>query len=89
MDTLLLSRIQFALTIGFHYIYPPMGMYPNMIYSQPNPEHSLTIYNGSSSARTLKIMLIIAISGVPLVLAYTASIYWIFRGKVRLDSTSY
>jgi len=66
-----------------------LGMYPNMIYSQPNPEHSLTIYNGASSVRTLKIMLIIAITGVPLVLAYTASIYWVFRGKVKLDATSY
>jgi cytochrome d ubiquinol oxidase subunit II len=34
-------------------------------------------------------MLIIAAVGVPLVLAYTASIYWVFRGKVRLDRFSY
>jgi len=26
MDTLLLSRLQFALTIGFHYIFPPMSI---------------------------------------------------------------
>jgi cytochrome bd ubiquinol oxidase subunit I len=26
MDTLLLSRIQFAVTIGFHYIYPPLSI---------------------------------------------------------------
>ena len=34
-------------------------------------------------------MLIIAIIGMPFVLAYTVSIYWIFRGKVKLDSASY
>jgi cytochrome d ubiquinol oxidase subunit II len=34
-------------------------------------------------------MLIIAGIGVPVVLAYTVSIYWIFRGKVRLDRMSY
>jgi cytochrome d ubiquinol oxidase subunit II len=34
-------------------------------------------------------MLTIAALGVPLVLAYTASIYWIFRGKVKLDEASY
>ena len=28
-------------------------------------------------------MLTIALTGVPVVLAYTASIYWIFRGKVK------
>ena len=39
--------------------------------------------------KTLQIMLIIAGLGVPLVLAYTASIYWIFRGKVKLDASSY
>jgi cytochrome d ubiquinol oxidase subunit II len=26
---------------------------------------------------------------VPIVLAYTVSIYWIFRGKVKLDKMSY
>lgn len=43
----------------------------------------------ASSALTLKIMAIIAAMGVPVVLAYTASIYWIFRSKVTLDSDSY
>jgi cytochrome d ubiquinol oxidase subunit II len=27
--------------------------------------------------------------GIPFVLAYTVGIYWVFRGKVRLDSMSY
>ena len=34
-------------------------------------------------------MLIIAAIGMPLVITYTSSIYWIFRGKVKLDETSY
>jgi cytochrome d ubiquinol oxidase subunit II len=34
-------------------------------------------------------MLIIAILGMPCVVAYTASIYWIFRGKVKIDNFSY
>lgn len=34
-------------------------------------------------------MLIVAAIGVPLVLAYTATIYFIFRGKVKLDPMSY
>ncbi len=66
-----------------------IGMYPYMIYSQPMPENSLTIYNAASSQATLKIMLIIALIGMPMVLAYTISIYWIFRGKVKLEKTSY
>ncbi len=66
-----------------------LEMFPNLIWSNPNPAHSLTIYNAASSPKTLGIMLIIAVTGVPAVLAYTASIYWIFRGKVRLDRMSY
>ncbi len=66
-----------------------IGMFPNMIFSNPVAENSLNIYNAASSAKTLKIMLIIATLGVPAVLAYTISIYWIFRGKVKLDSSSY
>ena len=49
---------------------------------------SLTIYNAASSPKTLTIMLIIALIGMPFVLAYTAVIYWTFRGKVRLDETT-
>ena len=66
-----------------------IGMFPNMIFSNPNPANSLNIYNAASSQKTLRIMLIIAALGVPAVLAYTASIYWIFRGKVKIDSSSY
>jgi cytochrome d ubiquinol oxidase subunit II len=66
-----------------------LGVYPNMVLSNPNPEHSLTIWNAASSPKTLKIMLIMALVGMPMVIAYTISIYWIFRGKVKLDSRSY
>jgi len=66
-----------------------LGVFPNMVISNPNPEYSLNIYNSASSQKTLSIMLMIAALGVPLVLAYTFSIYWIFRGKVRLDKMSY
>jgi cytochrome d ubiquinol oxidase subunit II len=66
-----------------------IGAYPNLVYSLPHPEHSLTAFNAASSPKTLAIMLTIALIGLPVVLAYTVSIYWIFRGKVRLDKMSY
>ena len=66
-----------------------IGMYPEMVHSEPLTANSLTIYNAASSSKTLGIMLILAAVGMPLVLAYTASIYWIFRGKVKLDESSY
>lgn len=66
-----------------------IGIFPNIVYSNPNPEYSLTIYNAASSEKTLTIMLIIALIGIPFVFAYTISIYWIFRGKVKIDEMSY
>jgi cytochrome bd ubiquinol oxidase subunit II len=66
-----------------------MGMFPNLVTSIPEIQNSLNIYNAASSAKTLSIMLRIAFIGMPLVIAYTISIYWVFRGKVRLDSSSY
>ncbi|HOX57785.1 MAG TPA: cytochrome d ubiquinol oxidase subunit II [Candidatus Paceibacterota bacterium] len=66
-----------------------LEMYPNLVLSNPEQANSLTIYNAASSPKTLSIMLTIAAIGLPVVLAYTVSIYWIFRGKVRLDRMSY
>ena len=65
------------------------AIFPNMIPSSLNPEWSLTIYNSASSVKTLKIMRLIAFIGMPFVLAYTAAIYWVFRGKVKLGHFSY
>ena len=66
-----------------------LEMYPNLVLSNPVPAHSLSIRNAASSEKTLGIMLTIALIGVPVVVAYTVSIYWIFRGKVKLDRMSY
>jgi cytochrome d ubiquinol oxidase subunit II len=67
-----------------------IGTYPNVVRALNDPEHSsLTIYNAASSLKTLEILLLIAIIGVPLVISYTIAVYWIFRGKVRLESSSY
>ena len=66
-----------------------IGLYPDLVRSAGDPALSLDIHNAASSTRTLKTMLVIAIVGVPFVVACTVSIYWIFRGKVKLDGMSY
>lgn len=66
-----------------------MALFPNLIVSTINPEYSLTIYNAASSQKTLGIALTIAIIGMPIVLTYTAIVYWVFRGKVELGKFSY
>jgi len=35
------------------------------------------------------VMLVIALIGMPIVLAYTGFVYWKFKGKVRMDEASY
>ncbi len=66
-----------------------LELYPNLVFSNPNPANSLNIHNAASSHKTLGVMLTIALVGVPVVIAYTVSIYWIFRGKVKMDRMSY
>jgi len=66
-----------------------VGLFPNFLISSIDPGYSLTIYNAASSQKTLGIMLTMAVIGIPFVLAYTISIYWVFRGKVKLDKMSY
>jgi cytochrome d ubiquinol oxidase subunit II len=66
------------------------GTYPNLVRAINDPENlSLTIYNSASSLKTLKVLFTIAGIGIPMVVAYTIGVYYIFHGKVKLDATSY
>lgn len=65
-----------------------IGMFPRLVVAT-DPVLSLTLHNAASSPGTLRTMTIIAAIGGPLVVAYTVGIYWVFRGKVRLDHMSY
>lgn len=65
------------------------GVYPNMVFSVPDLANSLNIHNGASTQKSLQFMFYVAMIGVPIVLTYTASIYYIFRGKVVLTEESY
>lgn len=66
-----------------------LGMFPYLVRSTIDVNYSLTALNSSSSHKTLSVMLILALIGVPIVLAYTAYIYRAFRGKVVLHKESY
>jgi cytochrome bd-type quinol oxidase subunit 2 len=62
--------------------------FPHRVRSTRLQENSLTIFNAASTEKTLGIMLVIAVIGVPVVSAYTACVYCIFRGKGKLTSQS-
>jgi cytochrome d ubiquinol oxidase subunit II len=61
-----------------------IGLYPTLL-PDANGGVGLTVSNASSSDLTLTVMLVIALIGVPLVLAYTAWIYRHFWGPVEPD----
>jgi cytochrome d ubiquinol oxidase subunit II len=66
-----------------------LALFPNLVTASNDAANSVTIFSAASSPKTLTIMLVIALVGMPFVLAYTGIIYWSFRGKVRLDEHSY
>lgn len=59
-----------------------IGLFPNLIPSSIDPQYSLTIFNSSSSPYTLKIMTVVALVFVPIVIAYQAWNYRVFRKKI-------
>jgi cytochrome d ubiquinol oxidase subunit II len=64
------------------------SLFPRLVPVLGAPELSLTAANASSSELTLKVMLILAIVGMPLVLGYTIWVYRAFAGKVDVESPS-
>jgi len=65
-------------TVGF-------SAWPFLLPSSLAPDSSLTVWDASSSHMTLFIMLIAALIFVPIVLAYTAWVFRVLRGKVTLE----
>jgi cytochrome d ubiquinol oxidase subunit II len=66
-----------------------VSLFPRLVPSSINLANSLTIYNASSTERTLSTMFIIALIGMPLVIIYTIFIYRVFKGKVVINNDSY
>jgi len=62
-------------------LFGVVGLYPKLLPSSLNPAYSLTISNSSSSPLTLKIMLAVALTFVPIVIAYQVWVHHLFRHK--------
>jgi len=59
-------------------------LFPNVMISSLNPDWSLTIYNTASNTYTLKVMTIVALTFVPIVIAYQCWNYWVFRKRITV-----
>ncbi|GAB5080564.1 cytochrome d ubiquinol oxidase subunit II [Arthrobacter sp. AD-310] len=62
------------------------AVFPVVLPSTLDPAFDLTISNASSSDYTLGLMSIVAAFGLPLVIAYQAWTYWVFRRRVSAAS---
>jgi cytochrome d ubiquinol oxidase subunit II len=65
------------------------ALYPRVIVSSIAPANSLTIYSAASSPYTLTVMTAVAAVFVPIVLAYQAWSYWVFRERVAAVEEEY
>lgn len=80
MASFLMSSLGIAMAVAFIFT----AMAPNVMKSSIDPAYSLTIAQASSTHSTLVVMTVAAIIFVPIVLAYTAWSYWVFRRRVSV-----
>lgn len=84
-----MAFVSSAATIAFLLLTVAVEVFPNLVYASNDPANSITIFNAASSQKTMKILLLIAAIGTPLVAVYTSFVFWTFKGKVKLDDMSY
>jgi cytochrome bd ubiquinol oxidase subunit II len=73
-----------ASTLGVACIIATVGlaMFPIILPSNTHPNDTLAVFDASSSRATLRNMLIATVVFLPIVLAYTAWVYRVLRGRV-------
>jgi len=83
-----LAFAHFSVAIAMLLAIMGQGLYPDLVPALGAGE-SLTVMNASSTPLTLRVMLAIALIGMPLIIGYTIFIYRRFKGPVKLDEHSY
>jgi cytochrome d ubiquinol oxidase subunit II len=74
-----------AATIGATILSAGLALFPFLLPSSLDPGSGLTIWDASSSKTTLGLMLLAVVVLLPIVLAYTAWVYRVLRGRVSLE----
>ena len=65
-----------------------VDLWPNVLPSSTSAAFDLTVRNAASSAYTLGVMTWVAVMATPVVLAYQAWTYWVFRKRITRDDVS-
>jgi len=63
-----------------------IAMFPFVMPSSSDPRSSLTVWDAVSSHKTLQIMFWVVLVFLPIVLAYTAWVYRVLRGKITVET---
>ena len=77
-----LAFLASALAVASTIFTAGLSLFPFLLPSDLNPGHSLTIWDASSSAHTLFIMVVAVLVFLPVVLLYTGWVFRVLRGKV-------
>ncbi len=62
------------------------ALFPFLMPSSSFPNHSLTVWDASSSAKTLLLMLGAVLVFLPIILAYTGWVFRVLRGRITLEN---
>jgi len=60
-------------------------MFPFIMPSSTSPTSSLTVWDSSASHYTLQFLFFATVLMMPIVMAYTAWVYRVLRGKVTVE----
>jgi cytochrome d ubiquinol oxidase subunit II len=71
-----------AIAVGSTVLTAGFALFPFIMPSSSDPASSLTVWDAVSSKRTLQVMFWGTLIFLPIVLAYTAWVYHVMRGKV-------
>jgi len=74
-----------SLTLAATILTAGIALFPFLMPSATHPDQGLTIWDASSSARTLFIMLCAVVIILPVVLAYTAWVFHVLKGRITLE----
>jgi cytochrome d ubiquinol oxidase subunit II len=77
--------ISSSLTAAATILTAGIALFPFLMPSSTVPNQGLTVWDASSSAKTLFIMLLCVLVLLPIVLAYTAWVFHLLKGKITLE----
>src|SRR5690606_1357058 len=74
-----------TVTTAWARLTPLAALFPNLMLSEIDPAYSMSVAGAASSEKTLELMTWVAVFTMPLVLAYQAWTYWVFRKRLSHD----